>query len=236
MPETFTGILGNKEMITEDTMLFTLRLDRPMKFKAGQYARVSLYGSTMEDEQSYRYLTMASPPEEPTDLSFVTKTGTSPFKRFLEKARTGAKLIVEGPRGRFVPHRETKVPTVFVAGGIGITPFRSMLQHFARIRTKRNITVFYIYDSRENAAFLNEMENISGRRNVSVIEILARDSLFSGDLADQVSRIRDRLGTDFDSSIFYVCGPPLMVVSTRSELLEMGVSADNLKIESFPGY
>src|SRR5262245_26311703 len=118
---------------------------RPPGFahEAGQYMQVTLIDPPENDAQGPgRPFTIASAPHEP-DLMIATRMRDTAFKRVLKAAAPGLRLRIEGPNGIMLLHDETARPAVFLAGGIGITPFLSMARHAAKERLPHRIFLFY---------------------------------------------------------------------------------------------
>lgn len=125
---TFTSRLKKKETLAEGTMGFYFAKPAAFQFKPGQYLDITLVDPPETDaEGNIRSLSIASSPED-EHLLVATRMRDSAFKRFLRTAATDAEVTMDGPMGSFTLHNNSSKPAVFLAGGIGITPFSSILR------------------------------------------------------------------------------------------------------------
>ena len=156
--------LRRREQVAEGTLAFYF--DKPAGFshEAGQNAMFTLIEPPQEDAAGpTRTFTIASAPHEP-DLMIATRMRDSAFKRFLAKAQPGAKLEMEGPLGLMVLHEDASRPAVFLAGGIGITPFLAMVRDAAKRELPHQLVLLYSNRRLQDAAFLAELERLRGPR------------------------------------------------------------------------
>src|SRR2546427_655318 len=135
---------------------------RPAGFAhaAGQNVLVTLLAPPQTDSQGdSRTFTLASAPHEP-ELMVATRMRDSAFKRVLKSAAAGTPVRIEGPDGLMVLHEDAARPAVFLAGGIGVTPFLSMARHAAKEKRPHRILLFYSNRRPEDAAFLEELKRL----------------------------------------------------------------------------
>jgi len=152
---TFTTKLKKRETLAEGTMGFYLEKPADFQFKAGQYMDITLVDPPETDaEGNIRSLSIASAPEE-DHLLFATRMRDTAFKRFLRTAPIDTAIKVEGPVGSFILHNNPAKPAVFLAGGIGITPFSSIVRHAAKARLPHRLYLFYSNRRPEDAAFMD---------------------------------------------------------------------------------
>src|SRR5262249_39268098 len=124
---------------------------------AGQNAMFTLVDPPENDQEGpSRPFTLASAPHEP-DLMIATRMRDTAFKRVLKAAGPGLRVEIDGPPRGLVLHEEVERPAVFLAGGIGITPFLSMARHAAKNALPHRIVLFYSNRRPEDAAFLEEL-------------------------------------------------------------------------------
>lgn len=233
MSARYQGAISGNNLIAEGTLSVDVELNEPMIFQAGQYVKFTLEGGEGDDSENSRYLSIASPPEERKRLTFATRLTGSKFKNRLSASEKGSPVTLEGPRGRFTIDGIRDRPAVFVTGGIGITPVRSILSHAIRSRIGTPLRLFYSSRSRKDAAFWKDMEDISARGR----DIRTRHFLTGGGGRRITTKdIREDIGQEYRDCLFYVCGPPGLVVSIRSGLLGSGVEPARVVIESFAGY
>jgi ferredoxin-NADP reductase len=154
--------LKEKREIAKGTLLATFDLlGEDVAFKPGQYFFVTLPDVGHQDERGLRrHITVVTSPNERGVLGLATRMRDSAFKRSLRDLPPGAEVEVEPPKGEFVLPKETARPLVFVAGGIGITVFRSMLRYIQEEGLGHRVTLIYSNRDRESTAFLDELREL----------------------------------------------------------------------------
>ena len=163
----------------------------------------------------------------------------SAFKRSLAELPVGADVDVEPPKGSFALPEDASRPLVFVAGGIGITVFRSMLLHIREQGLPHRVTLIYSNRDRESTAFLDELRELENDNpNLRlVLTMTAGPGLGGREPEDRLSSSsRDHLGEELDESTFLVAGPPGMVEGMQKALAEAGVADENVIAERYSGY
>jgi ferredoxin-NADP reductase len=153
-------------------------------------------------------------------IGLCTRLRDSAFKRSLAALRVGDEVEIEPPKGTFVLPDDSSHPLVFVAGGIGITAFRSMLRYATDEGLPHRITLIYSNHDRASAAFLDELEEIEQRnQNVRVVLTMTADESWPGERRRiDAPFLRDTLGSGLDTARYLVAGPPAMVEGVRGEL------------------
>jgi ferredoxin-NADP reductase len=171
-------------------------------------------------------------------IGLCTRLRDSAFKRSLAELPLGAEVEVEQPKGTFVLPEESSRPLVFVAGGIGITPFRSMLRYIEDEHLPYQVTLIYSSRDRESAAFLEELEGIERTNpNVRLILTITDDEEWPGERRRiDAAFLRDHLGDDLDEASYMVAGPPGMAKAVTAELEAASVDPDRIATDSFSGY
>src|SRR5438876_809588 len=158
--------IKEKHEVAKGTLMVVFDLlGREVDFKAGQYFWVTLLDPPYDDEKGpRRHISVVSSPNERGVLALCTRLRDSGFKRSLDELPVGTEVDVEAPKGSFVLPEETDRPYGFVAGGIGITVFRSMLRYIGEEGLPHRVTLVYSHRDRESAAFLDELQDLE-RRN-----------------------------------------------------------------------
>ena len=162
--------LQQKQKVAEGTVAFHLQRPAGLEFKAGQFINVTLIDPPETDtEGNTRSFSIASAPFE-ADLIIATRMRDTAFKRVLNSLVLGAEVSIAGPFGSFTLRQDSQ-PAVFLAGGIGITPFRSMLLQAFHDRIIRRFVLFYSNRRPEDAAFLEELQQLD--RNAGGFRLIA---------------------------------------------------------------
>lgn len=233
--------LMRRERVAEATMAFYFSKPSGFRHEAGQSVVMTLVDPPETDgEGDSRAFTIASAPHEP-ELMIATRMRDTAFKRVLGAAPIGAAVRLDGPHGAMVLHDELDRPAVFLAGGIGITPFLSMVRHVVRQRMAHRIRLFYANRRPEDAAFLSELQEMEvlapGYRLIAVMSEPEGSALrWSGETGHIGRELLARHLTDLKSPIYYFAGPPAMTAAMRAMLQEIGVGEQAMRYEEFYGY
>src|SRR5919201_815145 len=158
-------------------------LGEEVDFRAGQYFWVTLLDPPYDDDKGpRRHITVVTSPNERGVLGLCTRLRDSAFKRSLAELPVGAEVDVEEPKGSFVLPEETDRPYVFLAGGIGITVFRSMLRYIDEEQLPHRVTLVYSNRDRESAAFLDELLELErGNPNLELVLTMTDDPGWEGE-------------------------------------------------------
>lgn len=216
----------SKEHLGDDFYTFHFTCDRAIRFIPGQFIELTLPHAA-DDRAERRWFTLSSTPKE--GLAITTRIVTdspSSFKRVLSELTPGTKLKMANPMGDFVLPKDPSIPLVFVAGGIGCTPFRSIIRSLQESGEKRDIRLLHSVSRKNSAIFLDIFEKLGQNFTLHVSE---RDGhLTSSDIL-AFSRKDDR-------EYFYISGPEPMVEQLEKKLLEQGIKKSHLHGDFFPGY
>ena len=165
----------------------------------------------------------------------------SAYKRALKSMTVGAQLAIDGPSGSLGLHKDPARAGVLIAGGIGITPFMSMLRQAAKEQRQQRLILLYSNRRPEDAAFLSELQQLEGKNpnfrlvatmtemHASHLPWAGQESLVTAEL------VRNAVG-DLAAPIFYVAGPPGMVEAMRQTLNRAEIDDDDIRSEEFYGY
>lgn len=227
--------------IAAETAAFTFELLDQFHFEAGQTCDVTIRAPRYQDEKGpSRTLSIASSPNDLPRLLFATRLTGSAFKRMLLGAAAGLEVELEGPFGSFVLHKTIAKPAVFLAGGIGITPFRSMIKDATERHLPHPMTLFYSNRTAGSTAFLSDLEawqqaNTNFRLIASITEPSRNERWIHHTGLIDSAFIKPYVG-DSASAIYYLAGPSGFVKAMRVALDELGTDPDNIRTEEFPGY
>jgi ferredoxin-NADP reductase len=230
--------IKEKREVAKGTLFVTFDVGgENVEFEPGQYFWVELLDPPYEDEKGpRRHITVVTSPTEGV-LGLATRIRDTAFKRSLVEMPEGASVDVEQPKGSFVLPEDTSKQYVFVAGGIGITPFRSMLRYIADKGLDYDITLVYSNRDVESTAFLDELKELeSVVPRCRVIFTMTDDPTWEGDKRMLDAEVLRELLGDLESFDFMIAGPPPMAKSVEASLLEAGLSEDQVQSDSFSGY
>jgi len=233
--------LTKREEIAQGTLAVHLERPPEFQFRPGQYASLTLLDPPETDEEgNTRTFSMASAPGE-DHLVFATRIRGSAFKRVLGRLSPGVDLRLSGPAGAFTLHADAATPAVFLAGGIGITPFMSMIAQAAHEGSRRSLTLFYANRHAEEAAFLDTLEDLSRRlRGLRLVPTLTDPAGLAPSWRGETGRIDAAMLArhlpDLRAPLYYVAGPPGMVEAMQAVLAAAGVAEERVRSEEFPGY
>jgi ferredoxin-NADP reductase/Na+-translocating ferredoxin:NAD+ oxidoreductase RnfD subunit len=230
--------LERVEEVASGAYDFVFRPDRRLAFAAGQYLEWTLPVRRPDNRGNRRYFTIASAPsEELTRLGVKFSAAGSAFKRELAELRRGDTIVASQLAGSFTLPRNPDRKLVFIAGGIGITPFRSMLKELIDRDESRPIIVLYGNRRASEIAYGDVLEVAKARLGIptyhAVIDPAGATPYMTIGLID-ASMIRAKV-PDFAQRIFYVSGPQAMVAAERRLLRRMGVPFWRIKTDFFPG-
>ena len=238
---THTTRLKNRTEVAEGTMAFHFEKPLDFRFVPGQFADLTLIDPPETDaEGNRRTFSIASAPHE-EGLMFATRMRDTAFKRVLRTLPIGAELHLEGPFGMMTLDEEESRPTVFLAGGIGITPFRSMILDAVRRKWARPLWLFYSNRRPEDAPFLGELAEIQkDNPNYKLIATMtdpekSRQTWTGESGYIDIAMLRKHLG-EVTSAIYYTAGPPAMVAAMLGMLGMGGVQMNQIRSEEFSGY
>jgi ferredoxin-NADP reductase len=237
----FVTKLRNREEVAERTMAFRFEKPASFKFTPGQFVDITLLNPPETDtEGNARGFSIASAPYEDF-IMVATRLRDTAFKRVLSRAPYGTEVQVEGPFGNLRLHNDKSRPAVVLTGGIGITPFRSILWHAARQKLPHRIFVFFANRRPEDAPFLRELQELEKQNpNYKLIacmtEMEKSSRSWSGERGVITKAMLDKYLNGAVSPVYYITGPPAMVKAMHTMLVDSGVDDDNIRVEEFAGY
>ena len=229
-----TRLIARRDLAS-GTQEFRFRRPAGFDFKAGQAIDLMLPGI----EGGHAFSLVNAPYDD--ELAIATRMRDSAYKRALKALAPGAGAHIDGPFGSLTLHRNAAREAVFLAGGIGITPFMSMLRHVAHERLEHRVVLVYSNRRPEDAAYLDELVALEEAqpwfRLVATMTEMAKSALpWSGERRLVDAALVRSATTGLAAPIFYVAGPPGMVESLRATLAAAGVDEDDVRSEEFFGY
>lgn len=239
-PKFFAKLKDRRE-VAEHTMAFSFEKPSGFQFTPGQFIDMTLIDPPETDaEGNTRGFSIASAPHEDF-IMIATRLRDTAFKRVLKSLPLGAEVKIEGPFGNLRLHSDKSRIAVILTGGIGITPFRSILLHATREKLPHHIFLFYGNRRPEDAAFLSELQglekqNPSYKIIASMSEMEKSHRPWDGERGFINAEMLTKYLRGTAAPIYYITGPPAMVKSMHTMLIGTGVDSDNIRIEEFTGY
>jgi ferredoxin-NADP reductase len=232
---SFETRLVRRAEVAEGTMAFHFARPPGFDFQAGQNVLVTLIDPPETDAQgASRTFTLASAPHEP-ELMVATRMRDSAFKRVLKSAPLGLRARIEGPSGIMVLHEDAARLAVFLAGGIGITPFLAMARDAAHRRLPHRIVLFYGNRRPQDAAFLDELSGLGSAR-FKLVAAMSEAKDWRGEKGFIDRAMLARHLPDLKGPVYYFAGPPAMAMAMQQMLSGTGVPEDDMRSEEFYGY
>jgi ferredoxin-NADP reductase len=230
--------LAGKARVAEGTMAFHFAKPQGFTFKAGQAIDVVLDdpgGGTFGHAFS-----LVSAPFE-AELVVATRMRDTAYKRALGALEIGGGARVEGPFGSLTLHNDRPRAAVFIAGGIGITPFLSILRQAVHDRREQPLALLYSNRRPEDAAYLDELNRLAAtHRHLRLLATMTESArsgvAWNGETRPIGEKLVRTAAAGLPRPIFYVAGPPGMVVAARKALSAEGVDDDDIRSEEFHGY
>jgi ferredoxin-NADP reductase len=224
--------------VAKGTLLALFEVEGYPDFRPGAYFWVELPDRGHEDEKGLRrHISLVTSPTDRPLVGLATRLRDSAFKRTLAELEVGDEIVVEEPKGSFLLPEDTSADYVFVAGGIGITVFRSMLRYIADRDLPYTVTLCYSNRDRESAAFLEELEELERRiEGLRVVLTFTEDEGWEGESRRiDAAMLEDHVG-ELDEKHFLVAGPPAMTEAVVDALHAAGVAEDRVLAGKFSGY
>lgn len=236
--------LKARKEVAAGTMAFHFTKPTGFTFTPGQAGDFTLPNPPETDaEGNKRSFSLAGAPYE-EDLIIATRMRDTAFKRSLKEIPLGTELILDAPWGELVldpdTDTDTSIPAVFLAGGIGITPVRSIVLQATREKLPQKLVLFFSNRHPDDAAFLDDLTQAEKENpNFTCVPTMTRihdSSRWNGETGSIDKAMLHRHLDDLNKPIYYVTGPPEMVTAMQRMLKDAGVSAANVRAEEFSGY
>jgi ferredoxin-NADP reductase len=228
--------LVDRQRIARDTMAFWFDANGARyEFRAGQHADF-VFGSESDNSRTF---SLASSPLDKEPIMIAMRMRETAFKTALNAAAFGTKFKVSRPRGSFTLHKDVTRPAVFLAGGIGITPVRSILQSAIQERLPHKLYLFYSNREADDAAFIEELQGLAAQNpNFTLVPTVTGHKTLAWPY-EKGHISRDMLTRHLfllNGPIYYIAGPSGMVTAMTELLNSSGVSQDDVRTEEFGDY
>lgn len=233
--------LKKKTEIARDSYEFVFDTIRPLAFLPGQYLEWTLPHTNVDMRGNRRYFTIASSPtEEGIRLGVKITPNGSSFKKKLRELKVGDTMVAGQLTGDFVLPGGTTQKFVFIAGGIGITPFRSMIQYMIDTQDTRDTVLFYGNRTAQDIAYKDFLD--AAAQQIHLRSIYLFDEAPNKEAPAQkrsrfiTHEMMEQEVPDWKHRLFYLSGPNVMVNAYKKLLLDMGVSRSQIHTDYFPGF
>lgn len=237
----FMAKLKSRQEVAESTMAFHFEKPAGWTFKAGQFIDLTLLEPSETDtEGNTRGFSIASAPQEET-IMVATRMRDTAFKRVLKTLPLETAVKIEGPFGNLTLHNNAARPAVLLAGGIGITPFRSILVRAAKEKLPHRIFLFYSNRRPEDALFLESLQQLENENpNYKLIATMTgmknSHQPWHGETGLINGELLARHLQNAELPIYYIAGPAGMVKGLHMMLNDAGIDDDDIRTEEFVGY
>lgn len=235
----FKSKLLRKEEVANGTMAFYFEKPEGLSYSAGQHPTVRLLNRSETDEEgndrTFSFITIPSDSE----IGFATRMRDSAFKRTLKDAPAGLEVEIKDPRGSMVLPQDTSRPLVILAGGIGITPFISMIRQANESKSPQKIYLFYSNRTKKDAAFFDDLQKITTQNsNFVFIPTMTQEdaSQWQGETGHITAEMVRKYIGDTANTIYYLAGPSGLVTALTTVLTEAGVDPLFIKSEDYGEY
>lgn len=230
--------LVSKVREAEATYSYAFRPERNIKFLPGQYMEFTLPKAKSDGRGNRRYLTISSSPTE-NNLMFTLKIPPNPsaYKSSLLSMKPGDKMLAAQTAGHFTLPSNNNQPLIFIAGGVGITPFRSMIKYLIDTKNTQPMTLFYSANSPSEFTFTTLFKQ-AANNGLKTIYSLTGTRLpgWQGENRPIDADMIAKYAPDHGKSLIYISGPQAFVVSVRNSLAAGGISSSQVITDYFPGY
>lgn len=221
---------------SENINTFYFKSDKPSRHIAGQFVELTIPHDSPDKRGQKRWFTLTSSPTEEL-LSITTKYAAkdgSTFKQALSRLQPGAELQMSDSMGDFVLPKDKTTELIFVAGGIGVTPFRSMIKWLTDSGESRSVSLLYAANSPAEVLFQDDISAYN-TRFVATVNIAPDE--WQGEVGYLTAeRIIDFAGSDLSNKLVFLSGPEPMIEALVAGLNKNGVDKKRLVTDYFPGY
>lgn len=231
--------LLKKETVANGTMAFEWEKPAGFEYVPGQFCDITLNDPPQTDaEGNTRGFSFVTAPFEP-NLRTATRMRDTAFKRVLKDLPIGTVVSLDAPYGDFRLHKTATTPAVFLIGGIGITPVRSIIAQATHDHLPHHITLLYANKTAADAAFTADFTAMAKQNpNFTFVPVYAEAKAgeWNGERGFIDEAMLKRHVPDVAKPIYYLSGPAGMVKAMRQMLVKANANEDNIRTEEFSGY
>ncbi|MBM3704993.1 MAG: FAD-dependent oxidoreductase [Actinobacteria bacterium] len=216
---------------SSDCFSFLFKPEGPVSWKAGQFMQFILEHENPDDRGTRRFFSISSAPFEANIMITTRFAGekSSTFKKALAGLEKNDTIAALPPQGEFIVEDFSK-SIVFVAGGIGITPVRSIILDLDHKKELSGMQIYLLYSNKNSEIlFKDEFDLIASTSSSFKVRYIIDPEKCSIELLKVAVPY-------FSEKTYYISGPPGMVKAIEEGLLKESISRDNIKLDYFPGY
>jgi ferredoxin-NADP reductase len=219
---------------TADTVSYRFPKPSDFSFKPGQYMMVTVRSDTKELVHPF---SISSSPTDQDFIEFTKKLTGSEYSSRLREMKPGDWASIDGPYGKFTCECEFE-KILFLAGGIGITPFYSIIKYCTVKKLPTSMKLLYGVKNEKEIAFKTELDEMQHQNpNLNVVYVVFEPSSnWKGRTGIITADLIQNEVPDFTEYLFYLCGPPGMVIAMQKLAASLGLPETQIKMESFAGH
>jgi ferredoxin-NADP reductase len=229
--------LQTKSMIAKDTYEFVFKKPAGFSFKAGQYMEWMLPHSRSDNKGVRRYFTIASSPtEDRVRVAMKILGSPSSYKDAIRNLDVAHPLIASQLAGDFLLPNDRETKLGFIAGGIGVTPFRSQVKWMLDSGKTHDTALYYCNNTRDEIAYADVWEEAQRAFEFQLLNVIVKDEVsLPFEKGYVTTEMLKRRTPDYLERVWYISGPPGMVNTHKRLLCELGVPRIHIKTDFFPG-
>lgn len=228
-------VLDHVDDVAQNIKTFWFKPERQIHHIAGQFIELRIPHEDKDKRGDKRWFTLSSSPTEEL-VSITTKftpEGGSSFKQALLNLDSKSSVTMTDPMGDFVLPKDESTELVFVAGGIGVTPIRSMIKSLQDISQKRPITLIYAANKTKELAFTDLFKSAA----IRFIPVIGQPTAgWHGETGRLDAKRIFALAGGHENKYIFLSGPEPLVESVAKDLKQLGVNKQSLVVDYFPGY
>ena len=209
--------------------------EQPVSYTAGQFIELTIPHDQADQRGTKRWFTLSSSPTDDKisiTTKFTSENGSS-FKQALRHLKSGEVLTISDPMGDFVLPKLVQTPLVFVAGGIGITPFLSIFQWLKATHEERPIKFLQAVSNEDEISFMGILDDIKQHATFLVSQPSAA---WGGERGHLSAEIILGLEKPTDDTLVYISGPESLVETLTKDLIAAGLNKNQIVGDYFPNY
>ncbi len=232
---------AEKNELANSVYQFVFHTNQKFTFQPGQYMEWTFPHEHSDSRGNRRYFTIASSPTEPdVKLGLKFYENSSSYKKALLETKPGRMMVASQLAGEFTMPKDPTQKLVFIAGGIGVTPFRSMLKYLIDKNEKREIVVFFANKTEDEICYKDIFEEAKKKLDIKTVYVLSDETKIPKNWQGKVGHIdMDMIKSevpDYMERTFYISGPHAMVNAFQDVLSSVGVAKNKIKSDFFPGF